>query len=902
MQTFLEQVAQLVISEHGTDLHRVAVVVPGQRAGAYLQRYLGRRVGRSFWAPSMLDMGQLLCQVADAQQAPHPELLLTMHRAVNQLVPNEAVSLDDLLQWGPTVLTDMSEVDHHLIDLDELYRDLRSYAEIDEWSLALTDDLSEGQLRTVARWKRNGDLHRMMHVHMNSTRRGTSGWIAREAAARAAVTQLPWDAVWCIGANALEPATTAVLRALDRRGLLRTAWDSDRYYLDDPLQEAGRFLRRSMEALGPGSIPPCDLLRTKPRHIRSITVPDARAQAQAAANQLSGMTAEERAGTLVLLADETLLGPLLSCLPSALGPVNISSGIPWKQWPLKRLLDLFLVLHDEYQRTRRISVHHLTDFLSHPLATSTGQAFHRIDLLVHERPTMNEEDLSALALRSPWTADLLGPLSVASTMDAAQALLALMASTKDRDPWTLEQVERALEGLKALCSLFEQADLEVDAHFKLASVRDQLLSIPSMGSLGDPWEGLQIMGLLETRALSTERLLIIGANEGHLPRTSTQKSFIPFDLRRALGLPLRGDDGAVQAYHLHRLVHHTREVTLISHSGGSIEPAQPTRFLAQWEYELTPVSSTTIEHIHLAAPAPTGTRREIRVNRAPWLNEKLLGIARKGLSPTALGNWLRCPLDFLFRRVIGVKEPQVTSSRLDSRDLGSAVHEVLCQLVTPHLGRPLNAQDVQEWRSGLGQRIIHELAKVTGTSIPNSGHHLLSVNMAQLAVDNYLQEEATRLARGAVITPLAVELDLEQELPNGVRIMGRCDRIELRDGVVHILDLKTGNVRPDQLKLRALDRETLDHDQVYALQLLIYAWAYLLREPDLPSVRTGLIPLQQHSRTEGIWLNVEGSDIVTRAMLPAITEMLTRLSDEIVKGAEPLVHDPRSTYCVCCLN
>jgi hypothetical protein len=903
MQTFLEQVAHHVIEAHGSDLHRIAIVVPGQRAGAHLQKYLSQRIGRAFWAPRMMDMGQLLAHIADAQQAHRPELLLTLHRTVNLLQPNEPASLDELLQWGPTVLNDMSEVDHHLIDLDELYRDLRSYAEIEQWSLALDDELSESQLRSVAHWQRNGELHRSMHAQMNSTRRGTSGWIAREAAARAAVVALPWEAVWCVGANALEPATTAVLRALDRRGSLRTAWDTDRYFLDDPLQEAGRFIRRSMEALGPGLIPPSDLLRTKERSIRNITVPDARAQVQAAVNELVTLTSEERERTLVLLADETLVAPLLSCIPPTLEPVNISSGIPWQQWPLKGLLDLFIELHQEYQRSGQLSVGSLHGLLAHPLASPSEAAFSGVpELADHDRPFVKGTELRAIEARHAWTAGLIAPLRIPSPSEAARALLTHLSIARASDSWTAEQVARAMEGSATLCSELALEGLDIDRSFTLTSVRDHLLTIPALGSLGDPWEGIQVMGLLETRALAAERLLIVGANEGHLPKTSVQQSFIPFDIRRALGLPLRGDDGAVQAYHVHRLLQHTEQVTLISHSGGSIEPAQPSRFLAQWEYELVPVSRTTIEHTMFAAPAPTAVRRGISIARAPWINEALAGIARKGLSPTALSNWLRCPLDLFFRRVIGVQEPQDSSSRLDGRDLGSAVHEVLCQLVKPHLGTPLSAQDVQNWRPGLGQRIAQAIASATGNPTPNTGHHLLSLNMAQLAVDTYLQDEAARIARGAVVTPLAVELDLEHELPNGSRIFGRCDRIELRDGVVHILDLKTGSVRPDQVKLQSLDRDRLRHDQGYALQLLIYAWAYLLKEPDVISVRTGLIPLQRSSRSEGMWLTVEGSDLITRDVLPAITDMLTRLSNEIIIGDTPLRHDPLSAYCVCCLN
>ena len=141
MNTFLQRTARAIIDRHGDDLQQVAIVVPGQRAAAHLQKYLAEVIGRPFWAPVMLDMGRFLSAVAGARQATQAELLLTLHRLHGTLDTSGTNDLTEFLQWAPTTLRDMSEVDHHLIDLDELYRDLRSFAEIDQWSLALGEEL-----------------------------------------------------------------------------------------------------------------------------------------------------------------------------------------------------------------------------------------------------------------------------------------------------------------------------------------------------------------------------------------------------------------------------------------------------------------------------------------------------------------------------------------------------------------------------------------------------------------------------------------------------------------------------------------------------------------------------------------------------------------------------------------
>lgn len=903
MSSFLERTARAVIDMHGTDLRNIAVVVPGQRAAAHLQKYLAQAVGKPFWAPQMLDMGRFLRQVAGAEQGGRSELLLSLHGLYDTLHSNGRTSLAEFLQWGPTALNDMSEVDHHLIDLDELYRDLRTYAEIEQWSLSLGDALSPGQQRAVALWQRTGQLHRALHDHMSATRRGTSGWVARQAAALAGSASLPWDAVWCVGANALEPATTAVLRALKRRGMLHLAWDTDAYYLDDRTQEAGRFIRRSIEALGPGLIPPMDLLRQQRRTIHAVAVPDARAQASYTAQWLADQPTDALTGTVVLLADEGTLPALVSSLPTEGRSLNISAGQPWRTWPVKGLVDLFIALHTEWHTALDLPVEKLRTCCLHPLLFTAAQKDPVLRVL-HTCPTprIGRARISDHRNAADALAPLFDALKMPDLLLAVPFLLEQLPALHPGNALVQEQAERTARGWTALCSLLNQAGAPATLELRERDVRDRLMEIDPIGYLGDPWQGAQVMGLLETRTLTPARLLIVGANEGTLPRSAQQQSYIPAELRRALGLPLRSDGEAVQAYHLLRLVQHTTEVTLVYHTGGGHEPAQPTRFIAQWEHELVPVSRTVLHRSTVLAPVDTNAARTIAIERSEWIDAALQRTANNGLSPSALGTWLRCPLDFFHRRVMRVEEPEERSGRLESRVLGSAVHEVLRKSVEPHLGTPITTAHIQHWRQGLGERLAAEVAaQVQGVTL-DRGHHLLSLNMAEQAVDSYLQEEAQRLSRGTIITPLSVELELSHTLPNGIRIAGRCDRIEQRDGMVHILDLKTGSVRPEQLKLNSLERDAFSGQHAYALQLLIYAWAYLHGTPSASAVRSGLIPLQQRSRSEGLWLSVADDTMITRSMLEPITTLLTDLSNEIVNGTDALRHHPDSSYCVCCLG
>jgi hypothetical protein len=233
--------------------------------------------------------------------------------------------------------------------------------------------------------------------------------------------------------------------------------------------------------------------------------------------------------------------------------------------------------------------------------------------------------------------------------------------------------------------------------------------------------------------------------------------------------------------------------------------------------------------------------------------------------------------------------------------LGSAVHGLFQEMITPSLGRPLTPDLLRELVPEVRDRLTRILERELQGRPLERGHSRLRIDMAAHAIQLHLEQEAERAAEGADTVPLSLETELSAILPNGVRIKGRCDRIDRRNGTIHILDLKTGSVKDRSLDLKDVSRERLGADHGYALQLLIYAWAYMTMHPDRQAVRTGVIPLQRASRSEGIPLRLNGRDLITRDDLDAITALLVTLTDELLHGPGPFMHDPDSTYCTCCI-
>lgn len=906
MPDLLHRVAELLWARHAGRLDRIAVVMPSRRAGLYLQKYLAAIAGRSFWAPELLDAGTLMERLSGRRQAGTIELLFMLYEVYRERSGDRAAPLAEFMQWAPVTLRDMSEVDAHVLDLDDLYRDLRNYHEIEEWSFRLGEP-SPSQARLLQQWKHTGDLHRGLLELMAQRGVGTSGSLARSVAEQAAngKLDLPWESVWFVGANAMEPALLAVAEHLQRAGKAEFAWDTDLFHLDDRTQEAGEFLRRSMARLGPGLVPPVDLIRTRPRSFRTVAVAGSMAQVRFAAAELGTMEVEARAGTTVVLADESLLMPLLEALPGDIGPLNITMGTPLRALPVHGLLEALIGLHLRSTAGGAL-LRDLEQLFAHPFlhqGEATVSLISTLYALERERPGLADVEaaMSAVGLVDHGTLlRALVPMTAPKADGMPTRVTALIAHARELhpdDPLVQEQLFRSARLQQQLhhgLDLAGAGAIELEGY---AAVRDRALRDERIPFQGEPLSGMQVMGMLETRAIGFERVMILGANDGHLPPAAVGQSWIPFEVRRAKGLPLAGHGAMVSAYHFQRLAQYTDALTLVYDTGD--EAGDPSRFIAQWQREVVGVTATTGTHLSVAADQlvhPTPLVRMVRSERA---NDKLRALLAHGLSPSALGTWLNCPLDFHFKYLLGIEVVEGPDGKLGADVLGSAVHVVMEDLYRPWLGKP---PDGAALATGTDlHRALHDrlLLRFPAATLAE-GHFKLRIEMAAFALQRHLAAEAERLAR--VPTML---VDLEQrvsaELAPGVRISGRCDRVELRQGVHHILDLKTGGAEARDLELEAIDPGLVDARHRYALQLLVYAWCYLEQHPTVPEVRAGIIPLQRGSQAEGLFLRLGDEDAVTRAMLPQVRAMLLALVERMTDPDVPVEHRPESRFCACCV-
>lgn len=909
MSAFLQQVARTVVREHGGALREVAIVLPSQRAGVHLRKWLAEAAGKPLWSPQLFTLDSFAATLSGLRQLPPEELLFEAYEAYRQVEGPNAQPFADFLQWASTTLADISEADAHEVPLESYYRDLRSWEEI-EWTFN-NDPLSAGQQRMVRFWAMVGRLHTALNARLQQQGAGTAGMLARTAAERAATGQHPWKAVWFAGLNALEKAHVSMIRQFRDQGLARLAWDGDKYYVDRPEQEAGMHLRAAMASLGPGLIPLGNNLAKGELRLRTVRAPNDAAQAWCAAELLGSASADDRASTAVVLADESLLQPLLEALPPDLGPLNITMGLPVARLPVGSFLDALHRLHAGMRPAAGFFHADIDRFLAHPFlgqgpwAQATKQL--AADARVRQRAYVPGAAMRDAAREAGLPEGASAVFAEVSDVRAEMPGITVQALAWARqsmqgDALATEQVFQAsltLQRIHRLMARYEH-HLDLKAYGVLLG---RLLGSARIHLFGEPLAGVQVMGMLEARALDLRHVIVAGAQEGTLPASSAGRSFIPFELRKGHCMPLREGHDAVQAYNFLRMLQRADQAELIW-TGGD-ESAGPSRFMLQLEHEL-PVGEHEALNASIAMPGPRPAL--ISINKDEPVRARLRARLEAGLSPSALGDWLACPADFHFRHVLGLKQSDEADARIAPNALGDALHAAMEAVHAPFIGMPLQPGPLLQAADRIEELIRERLEQWVGAEQLRRGQPLLQLRMAGDAARRFLRGQAALVEAGAVITPLELELALAHQAPvataaigSPVRIKGRLDRVDRQDGMVRILDLKSGRVDPKDLVLKELALEALDGRKRQAVQLLVYAWLYMQEHPATESVQAGILPLQRATSSEPLLLELPNGPVITRGELPAIEALIAAAVSSMMDPEKPIVHEPKSNYCVFCL-
>ena len=885
MLPFLQKTAQYLVSEFGDHLDDLCIVLPNRRGGLFLRKYLAAEVGKVTWAPTVFSIEDFITQISGLQEVENLHLIFELFEVHREIEEKNAQAFEEFLRWGPQLLSDFNEIDRYMADAGELFTTLTEARAISLWNLD-GQPLTEFEKKYLQFYQSLHGYYQKLTSRLIAKNHAYQGLIFRHAAQNIETSKdmLPWRHVVFAGFNALTKAEEHIISVLRNNGKATLLWDADRYYLDNLQQEAGDFLREWMHKW-PVKEPRwiCSDFATSDKQIEIIGSPDPVGQVKYCGQLLKEFAKNGQASekTAVVLLDEGLLIPLLNSVPDEVDALNITAGLPLKQTPIASLFETVFQLHLHtaqftYLVSKGLRKYYYKDvlkLLQHPYVLRMAQGmmngnrfvfddvtdkirlghqiFIGIEDVVSPDSGLFSANLTFLeSMFSPW-----GKPSDALTCFKAMIETLRTSGMKTMEMEYLFAFSGIVHQLGNLLSDFS-SDLKIPAFYELYQ---QVITATSLPFYGEPLKGVQLMGMLETRTLDFENLVILSCNEDLLPSGKINSSFIPFDLKRSFGLPTYRHKDSVYAYHFYRLIQRAEHVWILYNT----EPDQlgggdRSRFLRQIVSELPSFNPRiTIRESILTAPLPKGELQP--VIEIPKTGQNLASLeekAVKGFSASSLNLYRNCPLKFYFSEIEGIKEPEDVDDTIDPAVLGSAVHEALNKLYKPFINQPLTKDNLSSMEKVSEGAVDSAFAKKFKGSDITYGKNLLLVSVAKLMIKRFLQyesgqvEELAKSGRSCTVAFLEQLIETSILIPYGgkdlqVRLKGFVDRVDKMDGWWKIIDYKTGTTEAKQVKVKDWDDLVRNPDLNIGFQLLVYGYLLGCRFQNPVSSSAGIVSLKR---------------------------------------------------------
>ena len=811
MKSFLEHVAEDLLSRYGTNLSRVAVVFPNKRASLFLNEHLARLAGKPIWSPSYITISDLFRSHSSLQVADPILLVCELHRVFTACTGIDE-TLDHFYGWGQLLLSDFDDLDKNMAPADKVLANLRDIHELDDTSYLTPEERemikrffsnfsdehnSELKERFLRLWSHIGEIYHQYNAQLAEKQLAYEGALYRQVATDESI-EFEYDTYVFIGFNLLQQVEQTLFRRLERQGKALFYQDTD---------------------------------EVPPQHINYISAPSENIQARYISEWLTPERIQAGRRTAIVLCNEGLLQTVIHCLPEHVDKVNITTGYPLSQTSIASLVNTLINMqvHGYSLRKQMFTRRWVESIKRHPYASIMPQDF------ANERHTEIQPLLHWL-------------INITQTIATSKSPII-------ESPLDTESLFRMYTLLNRLSGLVDSGVLKVDI-ITLQRLIGQLITSTSIPFHGEPAEGIQVMGVLETRNLDFDHVLLLSCNEGNMPRGVNDTSFIPYALRKAYGLTTVDYKVAIYQHYFHRLLQRASDVTILYNNATSDgKTAEMSRFMLQLMVEnKIPITFLTLkagQTPQLHAPKTIQKTPEVIAHMQKHFSNK-----EGGISPTAVNTYLRCQLRFFYRYVCEIAEPDsADEDMIDNRLFGNIFHKAAQVIYTPFISNTITSTMLDELlkeevtiERAVDEAIKQEFFKITDPSRPLpplDGLQLINREVIIKYIRLLLEVDRR-------FTPFRI-IDLEKWVYTeigGMKVGGIIDRLdsiynpETGEDHIRVIDYKTGSrhIKPLPDVASIFTSEAIKDHSDYFLQTFLYA--HIVRSKSSDSVSPCLMFIQ----------------------------------------------------------
>ena len=878
MESFLKLVAADLYKHTEGNLAHTAVVFPNKRAGLFFNEYLAQESDSPIWSPAYVSISELFRSLSPWEVGDPVKLVCELYKIFRRETQSTE-TLDDFYFWGEMLISDFDDADKNKVDTDKLFSNLQDLRNIMDDYTFIDDEQEEAirqffqnfsierrtalKERFISLWDVLGNIYKGFRESLASQNIAYEGMMYRHVIEHLDVDKLPYEKYVFVGFNVLNKVEHTLFTQLKDVGKAVFYWDYDEFYMKENRQavthEAGEFIRRNLRDFPSPLSGELFKNLSKPKEVHYIASSTENAQARYLPQWIRNNLTTPEKETAVVLCNEALLQPVLHSLPAEVKHVNITMGFPLSQTPVYSFLIALLELHTHgfNFKSGRYTFQSVVTLLKHPYTRQlTGQA----ELLEKELTRNNRfyplpgelgKDEFLTRLFTPLSGNLNLCIRLSETLQQVAGIYqANTSGTEDTDAFNQlyrESLFKAYTTINRFRTLIEEDELTVQSEtFRRLLVK--VLSATNIPFHGEPAIGMQVMGVLETRNLDFRHLVLLSVNEGQLPKSGGDSSFIPYNLRKAFGMTTIEHKIAVYAYYFYRLLQRAERITLMYNtSSDGLNRGEWSRFMLQFLIEWPhPITRQFLE----AGQSPQGTS-PITVEKPPDVMRRMQSLfdvranPKAKFSPSALNYYLDCPLKFYYRYVAGLSAPDEVSAEIDSATFGSIFHyaaEHIYKDLTTH-GKVINKEALETLlRNEVKlQDYVDTAFKKLFFNVPQNEkpeyNGVQLINSAVIA--RYLKQLLQNDLRYAPFTFIASEMEVDEPIdiqtPKGViksRIGGIIDRMDSKDGTLRIVDYKTGgdaDTPPHVESLFIPDKKRSN----YVFQTFLYAAIMCRKQPTM---------------------------------------------------------------------
>ncbi|MFC2106745.1 PD-(D/E)XK nuclease family protein [Bacteroidota bacterium] len=860
MEYFLKKVAHEIYNSYKEDLIDICVVLPNKRASLFLKNYLAEESSKPIFSPDFLSIEEFISKLSEFEIIDNMLLQFTLYEVHKDIEGINSKSFEDFLQTSSLMISDFNDIDTHLVDAGEIFNFLSETKAIAVWNLG-EKELTDFEKRYLTFYRSLIKYYDKFREKLIKNNNAYAGIAYRKVAENIdnILPILKWKKIIFSGFNALSKSEETIIKSILDSGLGEVYWDSDEYYIQDKRQEAGFFLRDYFKQWKLKKINWIDNNITETgKKIHIIGTPKNVSQAKLAGDLLE-KSKKSGLNTALILADENLLLPVLNSLPENIENFNVTMGFPFKFTPAYTLGYYWFSLFDEIIEDKEIGSvklhkNSLINFLQHPyrkwfIRKSLQEQKPELDKLISSYRFYYSLETLKSFVELDFTNDNDQKKSIAITIANLLVDLIKTISHKISDQNTdkTEEITLAqqldiiyLQKLKDIVErilIYSQQESDELSLNAFKTIFQRLSFQQNIPFYGEPLQGLQIMGMLESRTLDFDSIIMLSVNEGTLPAIKHANSLIPVDIRKKFGLPTQKEKQAIFAYHFYRLLQRSKEVFYIYNTeADDLGGGDKSRYIHQIEAELLNTNSK-IDYSEkiVSFDLPKTSMEIISVGKTDDVLNAIIEKGQKGFSPSSISTYINCSLQFYFQYILGLEEIEEAEESIDAAMLGKIIHDSLQKLYLPLKGKLLTPDILEVKKENIKAALESSITKYYPEGETKFGKNLLILNIAFRMIEKLIKTEKEDLVQDTKIERkvLFLEEGLKKEIQiseNGetynIFIKGIVDRIDLINNEINIIDYKTGFVEHRELDIKEWDTIIDDPKRAKALQLLIYSWLF----------------------------------------------------------------------------